>query len=410
MSKVNLGLIGCGGISDAHVRGYEELNNVNIVALSSAHSQSKAKKHADWINSFQKKKPEIYTDFREMLDIHTEIDAVDVCTYHADHHEIAEFCLEAGKHVLMEKPFGITVKACKKMIDTADKCGKIIATSEEFRRSASARAVNWAIRKGYLGKPRMLLWIDTEERLIQWGWRDKKLKAGGGWILDGGVHYADMFRYHLGEAKTIFAKTMKYEPFRYNKFGTLPLDSTDASSETHRELFMHKFDWPPGPDRVEPIEVDVEDTVTATIEFEEQVLVQWFYSCAAPGKILNQRILYGSEGYIDLVNGVMVCKQKAINIEELVEEFLKTLSEEEKRTLFPAGEKNPKGNAIGDFCDAILNNSEPELDGVEALKDVAIPIAVYESAWLCQPVNVKDVEESKLENYQREINNALNIS
>jgi len=413
MSKVNLALIGCGGISDMHVSGYERLDNVNVTALCSKHAQEKAQKHADKISSFQPKKPAVYADFCEMLDNEPEIEAVDVCTYHADHHEIAVVCLEAGKHVLMEKPFGITVRACRKMIDAAQEYGKILATSEEVRRSGNARAVNWAIKQDYIGKPRMLLWIDAEERLLQWGWRDQKLEAGGGWILDGGVHYVDLFRYHLGEAKRVYGITMKYEPTRYKNFGSIPLDSTDASSSTHRELIMHEFAWPPGPERGEPVKVDVEDTVTATIEFEDDVLVQWIYSCAAPGKILNERILYGSEGYIDFVRGNLVSKEKSLSLQELEEEFLAMLTTRSVappwRQLFPAGPNHAKGNAIGDFCDAILNEGEPELDGLQGLKDVAIPMAVYESAWLGEPVRVEDVEECRIESYQREINEALNL-
>ena len=409
MSKVNLALIGCGGISDMHVSGYEKLDNINVIALCSKHAQVKAQRHADSIGNFQPKKPKVYTDFREMLANEPQIEAVDVCTYHADNHEIAVVCFQAGKHVLMEKPFGITVRACRRMIDAAQECGKILATSEEVRRSGNARAVNWAIKQGYIGHLRMLLWIDTEERLLQWGWRDRKMEAGGGWILDGGVHYVDLYRYHLGEAKTVYGKAMKYEPIRYKNFGSIPLDSTDASSSTHRELFMHEFAWPPGPERGEPVEVDVEDTVTATIEFENNVLVQWVYSCAAPGKTLNERILYGSEGHIDLTRGKLVSKEKSLTLQELEEEYLTTLTEDEKRGLFPAGPNHAKGNAIGDFCEAILNKGKPELDGLQGLKDVAIPMAVYESAWLGEPVKVKDVEECRIENYQREINEALNI-
>jgi len=138
-------------------------------------------------------------------------------------------------------------------------------------------------------------------------------------------------------------------------------------------------------------------------------LVQWVYSCAAPGKILNERILYGSEGHIDLVRGRLVSKEKNLDTQDLVEAFLSTLTEDEKRELFPAGPEHPKGNAIGNFCDAILNNSEPELDGLQGLKDIAIPMAIYESAWLREAVKVEDIEGCRIENYQREINEALNI-
>ncbi|RLE07343.1 hypothetical protein DRJ00_08315 [Candidatus Aerophobetes bacterium] len=407
MSKVNLALIGCGDIAAiSHLTGYARLDSINIVAVCDL-CEEKARSIVDRalaaerrlggekIEVIQQMKPKVYTDFREMLESEPKIDAVDICIPHRDHHKVAVACLEAEKDVLIEKPLGITIRACKKMIDTAQRYGKVIAVAEEVRKSEDVRAVNWAIKQGYIGDPRMLLWIDAEERLHEWGWRDHKLEAGGGWILDGGVHYADLYRYYLGEAKMVYGKTMRYEPFRY-KHGP--------------HAFMQEYVWPPGPKKTDPIKVDIEDTATATIEFENGVLVQWIYTCAAPGKVLRERVLYGTEGYIDLARGRLVSKEKNLSIKELKKEFLATLTEDERRRLFPAGQNHPEGNVIGDFCDAILNDRKPEIDGLQGLKDVAIPMAVYESAWLDEPVKVKDIEECRIENYQQEINEALNIS
>jgi len=373
MSKVHVALIGCGGISRSHVVGYKNLDNVNVIATCDL-VKERAIKRAEEIGIFQRTIPKVYTDFREMLESEPDIEAVDICTSHASHHEIAIASFDAGKHVLVEKPLGITVRACMRMIEAARKCGRILAVSEPARGGAAARAIHWAIKEGFIGNPRMLIWVDVEERLAQWGWRDFKLKAGGGWIFDGGVHYVNQWRYYLGEVEKVYGVMAKFEPVRYENFESQP-----------PYAFFKKFEWPPGPKKIGPVRADVEDTIAATIKFENDVLVQWIYSCAAPGKLLRERVLYGSEGYIDMDNGILVSKKEKIRIRELVERYLSSLTNDEN------------------------NNRKPELDGLQGLKDVAVPMAVYESAWLGEPVKIKDIENCKIENYQKEINKALNI-
>ena len=61
------------------------------------------------------------------------------------------------------------------------------------------------------------------------------------------------------------------------------------------------------------------------------------------------------------------------------------------------------------FADAILYGNRPEVDGIEGFKAQAICMAVFESSCLNQPVSIRDIEDCKIENYQKEINDALGI-
>ncbi len=401
--KINIALIGCGSQSAVHVECYEALGKFNVAAVCDVYEE-RAEEYAEKIRNFQRTTPKVYTDYRRMLEGKQKIEAVDICTNHASHHEVATACFEAGKHVLIEKPLGITMKACKKMIDAAQKNGKLLAVAEGARMGKEERARNWAIKQGYIGKPRMLFWIDVEERLPQWGWRDFKLKAGGGWVLDGGVHFVNVMRYFLGEAIEVYGVSAKFEPYRYKNFGSIKVPWA----------FFHKWPWPPGPEKVGPIKVDVEDTISATIEFEDNVLAQWIYTCTAPGKPLCIRTIYGDKGYMDLSSKEELrSKDRKLSIEELVKEYLATLSRDEMKKLFPSGlgpNTHTETTLMENFGNAILKREKIELDGVEGLKDMAIPMAIYESAWLGEPVKVRDVEECRIENYQKEINEALNIS
>ncbi|MEM0220010.1 MAG: Gfo/Idh/MocA family oxidoreductase, partial [Thermoproteota archaeon] len=220
MSKVRMAIIGAGGIAGSHVSGLRILKEANldvidVVAIADIVEEN-AKRRANEIASFQAFKPKVYTDYKRMLSEEKELEAVDICVDHRSHHIVAVDALNAGKHTIVEKPLGITIKAAKQMIEASRKNGKILATAENYRRSIEDRVIKWAVEKGMIGTPRMLYWLQTNFSLSAWGWRNDKMKAGGGWIFDGGVHFADLFLYILGEIEEVYAITKTLEPIRYD--------------------------------------------------------------------------------------------------------------------------------------------------------------------------------------------------
>ncbi|MCH8864645.1 MAG: hypothetical protein IIB13_04700, partial [Chloroflexi bacterium] len=125
-------------------------------------------------------------------------------------------------------------------------------------------------------------------RLWHWGWREEKFQAGGGWTLDGGVHFADQFRYHLGPIKTVSAVMRRFFPTRYRDRENLG----------------------------DPVEVDVEDATIANLEFESGVIGQWAESNVAPGHPIGARVIYGSEGCIDFGQGLKT-RVEELTLDEL---------------------------------------------------------------------------------------------
>ncbi len=91
------------------------------------------------------------------------------------------------------------------------------------------------------------------------------------------------------------------------------------------------------------------------------------------------------------------------------EEAVTWPSEYEKEKLFPGGVTDTIGIELKDFADAIRYGNKPEVDGIEGFKDQAICMAAFESSCLNQPVSIRDIEDCKIENYQREINDALGV-
>ena len=82
------------------------------------------------------------------------MDAADLCLPHGLHHGIAVDCMEAGLHVLCEKPLGITIKACRVMIETAERTGKVLCDGRAHRRQPGQRTVKWVLdESGLIGTP-----------------------------------------------------------------------------------------------------------------------------------------------------------------------------------------------------------------------------------------------------------------
>jgi len=383
--RIKLGMLGCGGISGAHMRGLKALweKDVKVFDLVATCDivEEKAARRSKEAEELQGTAPRVYNNVEAMLEKEPDLEAVIIGSLHSAHHTLAVPCLEAGKHVIIEKPLAITMRTCRMITDAADRSGKVLAVAENYRRSPAHRAVNWALRQGMIGKVRLFLWQDVGERLGTWGWRDFKAQAGGGWILDGGVHFTDLFRYHMGtEAQEVYALSKAYMPYRYKKADTME----------------------------GRVDVTVEDTTFAIIKFEDDVVVQWTTCRAAPGKGFGGRVIIGSEGSIDL-NGNISYRKDGISSEELQKKFMESISDKEKEKLFPSGITDNIAIEMKDFADAVRAGSKPEVDGMEGLKDQAICMAVFESAALNKPVSISDIENCKIEEYQREINEGLGV-
>jgi len=384
MDSVKTALVGCGGIAGAHVKGLRELhkNSLDCMTITATCDvvEQRAEERAAELAEFQRVRPTVYTDLNRLLDKEGDVEAVNICSLHSEHHTLAVPSLEAGKHVLIEKPLGITVRAARKILGAATRTQQILAVAENYRRSPHERANHWAISSGRIGKPRTFFWQSASEGLGKWGWRNFKHTAGGGWVLDGGVHYADLFRYHLGtQAREVYATTRQYEPYRYDQ----PEERRGA--------------W----------KVDVEDASFATIHFDDDVVVQWTWVGTAPGQGFNHRAIYGSEGCVDWETGLWTRDGQNVGRDDLIAEFTNSLTEEEREELFPGGTENTFAIEIVDFCQAVRGGTRPETDGLEGLRAQAICMAIFESAWYGQPVPLDDIERGEIEGYQAEINELL---
>ena len=382
--RVQLAMVGCGGIAGAHRKAYQTLwekglREFEIVATCDV-EPARAEKMADEIAAFQGRRPAVYGRVEDLLTREPGVEATDICAVHRAHHELACTCLDAGKHVTIEKPLAITLRAGRRIMDAADRAGRLLMVAENYRRSPTERAIRWAISTGRIGKLRQLYWVDIGERLWYWGWRDEKDLAGAGWTLDGGVHFADLFRYHVGEVDTVYAVSRAYNPTRYRKPET----------------------------REDPVTATVEDTTMAVLTFANGVVGTWTSTGAAPGKGGQNRVVYGDLGSLSWRDGLQT-REETVAMPDLVAQFRAQLSDAERERLFPAGIEDTMATELIEFVRAVRGRGQVEITGLEGYRDQAISMAVYESAATGAPVRLAQVEDLAVEAYQGELIRGLGL-
>jgi len=149
---------------------------------------------------------ERYDDYRKLLE-RNDLDVILVATPNYVHKEVVVAALKSGRHVLTEKPMGITVAECNEMIETAKESGKTLQVGLQLRYSPFYQKVHSLIAEGAIGKPKFV-WFnefrgdwakqssDPEiDNKINWRFYNK---LSGGTLLEKSCHYFDLFRWMIG--------------------------------------------------------------------------------------------------------------------------------------------------------------------------------------------------------------------
>lgn len=193
MKQLKAAIIGCGTIGmGSHAPAYAKSPNVEIaycIDLIPERAQECAEKYGG----------KAITDYREMLKDPT-VELVSVCTHNDLHAPISIECLNAGKNVLCEKPGSTCLDNVLAMKDAADKSGKILNIGTVMRFNNSVNAVKKLIDDGELGQVYHVYVSFRAHRSIPGlgGPFTTKAHAGGGVLIDWGVHYLDLTLYALG--------------------------------------------------------------------------------------------------------------------------------------------------------------------------------------------------------------------
>ena len=405
MAKIRLGIIGCGGIAlNRHIPGLAQLraagfDTFEVTAVCDTVEEN-VRKAVHGVRRFQDSDPQMYSDWQEMVRT-APIDAVDICLPHGLHHLAGIACLNAGLHVIMEKPYTVTVKTGRALAEAADRNKKVMATAVPHRRMPGERAVHWAINEaGLIGRPRMFFSNYTRAAppvpagapptgpvSARMDWRRDRAMGGGRGVIDSGFHFFDSVRYFYGDVDQVFAQVIEYNGGEDHLRGS---DIVQASENAAMIQFV----------------------------FKSGVIGTWGWSLVQPGQETRNIVHYGSEGSIEdtgYSNKFVAFHQfmsegelrqadgTVISMQELQAKMRQALGPDRLQRIYPNGVTDHFAVEIWDFLDAVITNRKPEVDAWDGLGTLAVVEAAYESAFSGTAVKVDDVLNGSVYGWQKDI-------
>ena len=192
MEKIKIAIVGSGNISNYHIKGYMKNPSAELYALCDI-NEEKLKKMGEKYGITR-----LYTDEKKMLEELPEIDAVSVCTWNSAHAPCTIMALDAGKHVLCEKPMALNAKEAQEMIDASKRNGKKLMVGFVRRFGNDAAIAKDFIDAGSVGDIYYSKVVYLRRNGCPGGWFGDKERSGGGPLIDLGVHVIDLARYLMG--------------------------------------------------------------------------------------------------------------------------------------------------------------------------------------------------------------------
>lgn len=338
---LRFGLIGCGRVAPRHADSLNSLPDVRLIAVADI-KESRAAHFAAQYGATA------YTDYRALLE-RPDIDVVNICTPSGTHAQIALDALTAGKHVLVEKPIALSLADANKMIATAGKAGRRLGVVLQNRYNPPMQDLKKVVTEGRLG--RLLLgnatvrWYRTQE-YYEDDWH-------GTWAMDGGalmnqsIHHIDALQWLMGRPENVFAYT---------------------ATLAHR--------------------MEAEDVGVAVIRFSGGALATVEGSTVTyPENLEGSVAVFGERGSVK-VGGTALNRKVLWKIAGELEHERELLTREQvdPPSVYGASHKA----VIADMAAAVREGRDPQTNGREARKSLALVLAMYESARTGQPVAIAD--------------------
>ncbi len=193
---VKYGIIGCGAITERYISVFENLNTACVTAVADS-NLVKSKAMAQSFNC------QAYNDYHKLL-ADQDIEAVIIATPSGLHAQMAIDALNAGKHVVVEKPMAMTREQADAMIGTAQKAKRILTTVLNNRFLPASIFLKKAIDQGAIGRiisgSTCVNWYRPQKYYNEADWRGTRLMDGGV-LLNQAIHHIDLLLYYLGDVK-----------------------------------------------------------------------------------------------------------------------------------------------------------------------------------------------------------------
>ena len=332
--RIGLGVIGCGEIAVRTAEGIavaSHARHVMVMDVDAGVAENLGSTHGvPWT-----------TDVAELL-ANPDVDAVYIAVPHYLHASLTIQALEAGKHVLVEKPIATTLEEADAMIAASQRTGRILSVGFDAQVNPESQHLRQLIADGAIGKvtgTRIVYrgdkpasyWQSGYTGRIQTDWRSSKQKSGGGVMVMNTIHDLNTIRYITG------------------------LEVTRIAAEAGT------FATP----------VEVEDFVSATYRYDNGAIGSLEAGSALAGKdpLGEQNRIYGDAGQILLTSPARIFERGADGNGEWRELPARAETREEGRA-----------RVVDGFAKAVLNGTQPPVTGEDGWATLAIVLAAYQSS------------------------------
>ncbi|GIO11407.1 oxidoreductase [Cohnella xylanilytica] len=343
-TTLKVGVIGVGSISEMHLKSYRNNPNSELYAICDMNLE-RAKAVASQYGAAK-----AYSSHEEML-ADPELDAVSICTWNSTHAPISIAALNAGKHVLVEKPLCMTVEEALAVQQAVRSSGRILQVGFVRRYDPNAQLLLRFAEQGefgelYYAKASILRRLGNPG-----GWFADKSRSGGGPLIDIGVHVIDLCWYLMGRPKVVSVSGNAYHKLgnRSNVKGLSFYQASDYDASLNT----------------------VEDLANALIRFENGASLYVDVSFALHiAQDESSARLFGTKGGFDVIPTLSMVSEKHDTILNVTPQV------DNGGFNFEAAFQAE----VDHFVDCVLGGKEPISpveDGVEIMK---ILCGIYESA------------------------------
>jgi UDP-N-acetyl-2-amino-2-deoxyglucuronate dehydrogenase len=354
---LRIAIIGPGKVAHLHATAALQTPDTQLVAVY-GRTYRKAEEFANQYGI------PAYSDIYDMVD-RENVDLCIICTPHPAHREPAVAALDAGSHVLVEKPLAASLEDCDAMIEAAQRNGRQLGVISQRRFYAPSMRIRNAIDTGQIGVPalgtiQMLGWRD-EAYYQSDPWRGSWSGEGGGVLVNQAPHQLDLLLWYMGEAESVFGIWTNIN---------------------------HPY-------------IEVEDTAVAIVRFKNGGLGNIVVSNAQKPGLFGKVHIHGQNGAsvgVQTDGGSMFIAGRSSITEPAVNDIWSVPGEETALPQFVAEDTEFFngidamtyffGLQIADFRDAIREGRPPLVTGTDGRRVVALFQAIYESTRTGLPVKL----------------------
>jgi len=329
MKPVATALIGCGSISVAHGRAMASHRHLIDLAAVCDSREDAAQRRARQLRTVARAWDAVLDD--------ASIEAVVLCVPHDQHKTLAVEALDAGKHVLVEKPLTTNLPDADAMIEAAARNARILMVGQSQRFEPQHQLIHQQVTAGAIGPITMAradhqqnLWVPPDH------WLCDPARAGGGVILGSGIHRLDLLRWYCGDIEEVYCV---HRPVSGRLDGAMEVNALVICQHVSGVISQCAFNW-------------------AAYNHP------WF----------EMLILYGQKGQLHNIGGVRIARSLSPGPHRF--EQIKTAS----------GPMTGFEGQLLHFIDCVRTGKTPLTDARDNRHSLAAAVACYESARTGQPV------------------------